>query len=378
MTARARPVPPAVVVLVAGALAIGALAIPAWAGYGGASDRTTPPWPTGSRLLAAQADDERAVRLLRQAIAAPQRISYTGTQYVSAWSALDHSASTSAVVDVEHTAGGPTVVDGRDAGRLSWPSSGAGGTWLAGTAGPVELLVDAYDVVVAGRADVAGRAADVVEARRADGAVAARLWLDAEHALPLRREVYDEHGRTVSASAFVEVDIVQTASPWAARMASQALTASTVRPDGGTPLSRADLERLRSVGWECPEALGGSLVLYHASRHGDAVHLGYSDGVATLSVFEQQGSLDPDALDGFEEREVGGGVVYVKPGPPSQLTWVTEGDRVITVVADASFADVERVLAALPPDPAGGSDGVLDRIARGAKRLVSWLNPFGE
>lgn len=377
MTARPRPVPPAVVVLVAGALAIGVLAVPAWAGHGYGAERGTPPWPAGSWQPDAQADEDRAVRLLRQAIAAPQRISYTGTQYVSAWSALDHASSTSAVVDVEHTAGGPTVVDGRDTGRLSLPSSGGEATWLAGTGGPVGLLIEAYDVALVGRSDVAGRTADIVEARRADGTVAARLWLDAQHALPLRREVYGERGRAVAVGAFVEVDIVDAASPQAPRTGSRALSVGDVRSDGGTSLSRADLEALRSAGWHCPEALGGSLVLYHASRHGDAVHLAYSDGVATLSVFEQPGQLDPAALDGFEAQEVDGGVVYTKPGPPSQLTWVTGGDRVITVVADGSVADVESVLAALPPDPEQPDDGVFDRIARGAKRLASWLSPFG-
>lgn len=376
MTERARPVPPAVVVFVAGVLVVGVLAIPAWAGYGDEADRSARPWLTGSRLPVTQADDDRAVRLLRRAIAAPQRVSYTGTQYVSAWSALDRTASTSAVVEVEHTAGGPTVVNGKAAGRLSLPSGSGGATWLAGAGGPVGLLVDTHRVVAAERAAVAGRAAEVVEARRADGSVAARLWLDAEHALPLRREVYDEHGRALSASAFVEVDLVE-AAPRAARTASRAHSAGGGGTDARATLSRADLERLRSAGWRCPGALDGSLVLYRASRHGDAVHLGYSDGVATLSVFEQPGYLDSDALDGFEAQDVAGGVVYARPGPPSQFTWVTEGDRVITVVADGPVSDVESVLDALPPDPADRPGGLLERIVRGAKRLVSWLNPFG-
>jgi len=377
VTARQLSVPPALVVLVAGALAIGVLVIPAWAGEGYEGERSALPWPTGSRSPEPQPDDDRAVRLLHQAIMAPQRVSYTGTQYISAWSALDHSASTSAVVEVSHTAGGPTVVDGREVGRLSWPASSGDATWLAGTGGPVGLLVDAYDVAVVGRAEVAGRTTAVVEARRIDGSVAARVWLDAEHSLPLRREVYDERGREVSASAFVEIDIAEPSALRAPRIASRALNVGDLRSAGGAQLSHADLERLRSEGWRCPGTLDGTLVLYHASRHGDAIHLGYSDGVVTLSVFEQPGYLDSGALDGFEARQLAGGVVYARPGPPSQFTWVTGGDRVVTVVTDGPVADVKSALAALPPDPAVRHDGVLDRIARGAKRLASWLNPFG-
>ena len=88
MTARQLSVPPALVVLVAGALAIGVLVIPAWAGEGYEGERSALPWPTGSRSPEPQPDDDRAVRLLHQAIMAPQRVSYTGTQYISAWSAL--------------------------------------------------------------------------------------------------------------------------------------------------------------------------------------------------------------------------------------------------------------------------------------------------
>lgn len=361
MISRSRYVAPTmVVVLVAGALTVSGLTVPAW-GNDGTSVRS--------------GDDPRAVALLAQAMEAPKRVSYAGTQYVGAWSALDRAASTSAVVDVRHIAGGPTVVDGRDAGRLSLSSSNASGTWLAGAGGPIGLLVKAYDVRITRQAEVAGRTVDVVEARRPDGSAAARLWVDNEHALALRREVYDDQGRTLSASAFVEIALVAASRPRISSNISRALSVTDMNP-GGVPLSQADLDRLRENGWLCPGALNGSLVLYQAYRHGEAVQLSYSDGLATLSVFEQPGHLDPAILDGFTARDVDDGVVYAKPGPPSQFTWVTGDDRVITVVTDGPVGDVAAVVAALPPAEAGQLGGVFDRISRGAQRLVSLVNPF--
>lgn len=321
-------------------------------------------------------DDPRAVSLLYRAMSAADQVSYSGTQYVSSWSALDRSVSTSAVVDIRHTAGGPTVVTGHSAGRISVPVWYDGDAWLGGSGGPVGLLLKTYEVRLAGQSQVAGRATELITAHRPDGAVAAKLWLDAEYGLPLRREVYDDVGRTVAASAFVEIDVVpklrsQYAYSWSVEPAE---------PTGGsatTTLSHAELADLRANGWKCPTTLDGGLILYQANRHDDAIQLSYSDGVATVSVFEQPGRLDPTTLDGFSELEAGEGVVYAKAGPPSQFVWSTADGRVITVIADGSIGSVDAVTTAFPPAAGQRSDGLLDRIGRGAKRLLSWLNPFG-
>ena len=75
----------------------------------------------------------------------------------------------------------------------------------------VGVLMAHYSLSVVGEARVAGRAVDVVAARRpgaaADAPDAARFWLDRDSGLVLRREVYDRHGRTTRASAFVEITI---------------------------------------------------------------------------------------------------------------------------------------------------------------------------
>lgn len=351
--------PTVVVVLVAGVLVIGGLVSPAW----GKDGRPR-----------VQGDDPLAVSLLYRAMSASDRVSYSGTQYVSAWSALDRTISTSAVVDVSHVAGGETVVIGNDATRTTLPPGYNGGSWLGGSGGPVGLLVRAYDVRLVGPAQVAGRAVDVVAAHRDDGSVAAQLWLDAEHAVPLRREVYDEHGRTVSASAFVDVKL--TSNPLARFVHDSADVPAEAMPTGPTGLSHADLAGLRSSGWLCPTTLDGGLVLYEAQRHGGAVQLSYSDGVATLSVFEQSGQLDPSALEGFTEYRLENGIVYAAPGPPSQFVWSTDTGRMVTVVADGSVTGVDAVAMAFPPGAARAPDSLVERIGRGAKRLVSWLNPF--
>ncbi|TDD64714.1 hypothetical protein E1262_27335 [Jiangella aurantiaca] len=320
-------------------------------------------------------DDPRAVELLRQSAAAGEHVSYSGTQYVSTWSALTQSAaSSSAVVQVQHVAGGQTsirvhdrqsaILDGRTASR-----------WLAGE-DPADLLLGTYTVRLAGEDAVAGRHTDVVVAYRSDGSVAARLWLDRQTALPLRRESYTSDGYTLSASAFVTIAL---GSPGTCCKTADGVgsTASDDRDD--SMLRWDDIEQLREDGWHCPGSLGEGMDLYEARRVGDAIQLSYSDGVMTVSVFEQTGWLDPDQLDGYDTADYEGGVVYTRPGPPARLTW-SSGGRVITVVAEAPLDTVRDLLKHLPPDPAATheekDDGFLDRISRGAQRVGSWFNPF--
>jgi hypothetical protein len=56
--------------------------------------------------------------------------------------------------------------------------------------------------------------------------------------------------------------------------------------------------------------------------------------------------------------------------------WATDDGRVITVVADGSLEGIDSVLEEYPPGEEGTSSGLIHRIGRGAKKLVSWLNPF--
>jgi hypothetical protein len=338
--------------------------------------------PAAPRAAAADSDDDPlAVDVLQRSARSWSAVSFTGTQYLTRGG---DSGTAGAVVEVVHRAGGPTRVHVLGAGRHEVPASGARG-WLA-SAGPVDLLVDAYQVRLAGRESVVGRSAEIVEAWRSDGTLAARFWVDTATGLPLRRELLDPRGSVSQASAFVELAVQGRLGGVVAGMAegSRAPGASGgggVRPVGtgtGPALGRDDLEALRHQGMVCPEELGDGLVLYEARRvrvdhGGTAVQLSYSDGLVSLSVFEQPGRLDGDRLEGFSSRQVGAGTVWTRPGPPSWATWST-GESVVTVVSDDP-ALVPAVVAAVPPGDEGGQ-GLVARLARTASRVAGWFNPF--
>ncbi|MGH8969619.1 MAG: sigma-E factor regulatory protein RseB domain-containing protein, partial [Actinomycetes bacterium] len=324
---------------------------------------------------AAAGSDASALRLLEHATVAPARTSYRGVQFVAVWTA--HGTS-SVIVEVDHRAGEGTDVRGAATpGRPAFSSFLAAGdaelSLMGGRA--LRLLTGSYRVRLAGEERVAGHRADVVEVRRAGARLpSARFWLDRATHLVLRREDYDEAGRTSRASAFVEVSLAPVAGgdptgPAGTAPASQRPTAWPDAIDAGR------LAGMRAKGWDCPSRLPGPLHLVDARRSttGGIVHLSYTDGLASVSVFQQWGRLDGDRLDGYRRDEVAGVPVHVLDGVPQQLVWSARG-RIFTVVADAPPRTVEAVVSALPHGSADG--GGLQRLGRGMDRMASWFNPF--
>jgi negative regulator of sigma E activity len=324
--------------------------------------------PTGER----DEMDPRALLLLERASRADEATAYDGVQFISAWG--PHGA-TSHLVEIDNMPGRGTAV--RLHGTPGVEETAAfraaeAGVAPTGANSALRLLARNYDLAYAGQDAVAGRAADLVEVQRRDDAgLAARFWLDAQTGVPLRREVYDRAGRTIRASAFVDVRVGEPV--WMTHL-------PPLLPDPEEARMSPDrLAALREAGWTCPERVGGGLALQGARRLEDArgpiVHLTYSDGLSTVSLFEQRGRLDVSRLAGFQPVPMGDGVVHVREGVPRYLVW-SAGGSVYTVVADAPPETVGEVMAALPA--AEGSDtGVVPRIRRGILRVASWFSPFG-
>ncbi len=311
------------------------------------------------------------LRLLQQAAVACQGTSYHGEQVVLWWGQGETSTS---VVEVWHQPGSMTLV------RASGPAPGAAGTssrtGIAGDQDPdgilgvsdrlLALLQANYQVVYAGRGSAAGRPALVVEVRRPGGGLAARFWIDAATKLPLRREMFDANARMISEDAFTTLELgtrgldgmpASAAAPWTAQ------------------LDRARLAELRARGWPLPGQLPGSLVLFAASqtsaRSGPVINLSYSDGLAVVSLFVQRGEL-ARPMPGWRQITVGGQSVYSVDPAERTFAWSADG-FVYTVIADAPMAPVSQVVTTLPGTT---RPGFWARMARGFRRLVSWLNPL--
>ncbi|MGI8535097.1 MAG: hypothetical protein ACR2K2_01110 [Mycobacteriales bacterium] len=152
------------------------------------------------------------------------------------------------------------------------------------------------------------------------------------------------------------------------------------RATGGKAADAKSLERLRSDGWRVPADLPEGFRLFDTrlsapSPGAQVLHLAYSDGRSTVSLFAQRGRLGTEPPAGFVAEQVGKRPVWVRRETPERVVWSGEG-RVWTLVSDAPPDAVMAAVGSLPRD-AARHGGLLARLGRGSARIAGMLNPFG-
>ena len=151
------------------------------------------------------------------------------------------------------------------------------------------LLERNYHLSATRGTSVAGRSATLVTATR-DGSpfVAARWWIDDATGIVLWQETYDKSGSVDLSFGFTSVSVSRADS------ILEHLPPRLAVPRTNTSLTLSSAAELNASGWSSPRKLAGlSLVRLRSDRAGnpDTVQLVYSDGLTTVSVFEQRGRL---------------------------------------------------------------------------------------
>jgi hypothetical protein len=162
----------------------------------------------------------------------------------------------------------------------------------------------------------------------------------------------------------------EVAPPFDAYAADFQVPATTAQ--NGNVITEAAMVELDSSGWPCHQTLAGDLQRVSAQFTGadDAISLSYSDGLSRLNLFEQNGVLDPSALDGFQSQTMAGSQVWVREGSPTIVTWDDDG-TVFTIVSDAGR---ERIAQAVGDLPTGAYHRDLgDRVGDGLNRMSAWI-----
>jgi hypothetical protein len=228
----------------------------------------------------------------------------------------------------------------------------------------LRLLERNYQLRGTSGASVAGRSATLVTATR-DGSypAAARWWVDDATGIVLWQETYDENGSVDLSFGFTSVSVSRRDSILAH------LPPRLAVPRTNTSLTISSAAELGASGWSSPRKLADlSLVKLRSDRAGnpDALHLIYSDGLATVSVFEQRGQLTTAPQGSQWDASM---AAHVRRGASDVATWQS-GDLVFTVVTDGTEGALADAVGSLPHDK-GAMPTTLGRIKAGWARILS-------
>jgi sigma-E factor negative regulatory protein RseB len=219
-----------------------------------------------------------------------------------------------------------------------------------------ELTRGKYEIAVSEGPTIANHATTRYEARRA-GAVIERIYVGEDTGLVLRRELYDARGDVVRSVSFMRVE---TATPDGSRPpTSVALVESA-------PRAIDDLDRP----YRDPASAGaGFRLLGRWELDDDLVQLYYTDGVLSVSVFEQPGRLEWERLPaGGVDAEVSGRPARRYALPVGEA-WVFErGGVVYTCVGDAPAHEI----AELAGDVSQPQESRGERLARTIVEPFRW------
>lgn len=315
--------------------------------------------PTTTGVTHLPAAEVRAAMV--RALDAADSVSYRGVQTFRASSGgRDYSA----LVQVQADPG-----DGTRMRLLDRSGQQVGDAFTADSATPrivdgtaLDLLERNYTLAGWAGGRAAGRSATVVEAQRS-GRPVARWWVDEESGLVLARSSFDRSGRTVMEVGFTSLRISRS------NALLENLPRQLVLPSTSNVMTLSMAPTLGSQGWVCRDQLGGLSLVRLRSDHPVApatVHLVYSDGVATVSVFEQRGALTAPPQGSRWDAALG---AYRVDGTSRLASWQS-GDTVFTVVTDGSSELLASAVGSLPHEPVP-EPTTMGRIQAGWARLLA-------
>lgn len=316
----------------------------------------------------ASAAPDPAALLLRESVDAPRTISYVGQIETVRFSSNRASAT---IVRIEHRA--PTLTR-----RWYMAPESLYGDYIitSGTSSydfdakrsqvmvshnplmddqvaanySLSRILDNYRPVMARAEIIAGRPSDsLLLVNKFTGERVMRLWIDAKTHLVLKKEEYHGNGAVASETRFEEIrytnkiplSIFATEPPAGyVQVAGHDYAMPTsdidrvVKAAGFTPFTPKDLPRGFAL-------TSGDTTTVNGVR---TLHLTYSDGLRTVSLFENArgaaadfGALHPQTIS-FEGHDA----QYVEDGPTTLLTWKEKG-LYFALVGDLQRSDLVEI-----------------------------------
>lgn len=295
---------------------------------------------------------------------AAAQMSYTATERV-----LSRIGGSMISVDVAVAAaagrGSELVVSdgsGNEIGEGSIPAPSAGAESLS------TRLAGRYQLSGVGDVSLLGRQAAVVEAYPIDepdhSSPSARWWIDQQTGVLLGRQSYDRAGHVVQSAMLTSLT---TGGPRAIDPPTPGLTVSAV----GRSSTSLDPAQLSGAGREVPQTLAGlplASVQAVGSGADSVIHLAYTDGVWSVSMFERRGVLSGIPAGSVPDPQLD---AYVSDGTPQMASWQS-GDSVITVVTDGPDGLLAQAVHSLPHDQ-HRAPTTMGRVQAGWSRILTMM-----
>jgi len=141
----------------------------------------------------------------------------------------------------------------------------------------------------------------------------------------------------------------------------------------GHVIEDSTMTELDGSGWPCLATLAGDMHRTSGSfaDHEEVVALSYSNGSSKLNLFEQNGSLDRDSVEDFEQAEMAGSKVWMRDGLPMLVTWDHDG-VVYTIATDADRDRVAQAVSELPRST--HEETPAERVRDGLNRMTTWMD----
>lgn len=325
---------------------------------------------------------------LELALTASQIVSFMGTKEVIVWS--DHGAAASSVhvarlapkglrLDYRPTADRPrriVIDDGRrhwqyePRARLALLSPSTRDEAEAFLGAHLTLLRSNYTPRVVRRDQIAGRPAVLLVLTAVRGARPhLRLWVDEEHGLVLRSERYRADNRLAEVATFRHITF--RPPPPALFRFSPPRGVEVRRAAAPTSLTLADLLRKAGFSVAAPRSLPHGFVLDRVclgeSEGRPLAILQYTDGLATLTLFERQATRRAlDILQAGRRIRLNGGEGTLRQiGSTAVLQW-SAGGVSFALTGEVDVAELVRIAAALG---VGRAPGRVDRVTFWIGRL---------
>lgn len=312
--------------------------------------------------------------LVRTALEATKHVSYVGQVETTRWGSR---AATATIQRVEHLAPSQTrrtylapedqygeysVNDGTTTrkfdprhNRVLVTDSPSGNRRATGPNGNVVLLEQNYRAVLGPVDVIAGRPATTVWlVNRYTGVRAMRLWIDNATKVVLSKEAYHADGSLAWRMRFDEIrftaeiprDIFSTSVPTGFQVTDRRFN------ELSTDMQRMiDEAGFKSVGPRyLPDGfniVGADVSQVNGVRN---LHFVYSDGVRTVSLFENNAGAEADfgTLKPAVTRFEGHDARYVKDGPTTLLSWHEHG-LAFALVGDLDLRELIQIATSVVP-----------------------------